>query len=520
MTKTKTIIFLILIISTGLFLRIVNINHAPPGVYPDEAVNGMSALTANKTNHYQWFYPSNNGREGLFINLIALSFKLLGVSVLALKLPSIFFGTLTIWGVYLLSSELFKSKQLGLISAFLLAVSFWSLNFSRIAFRAIATPTVLVFSFYFLFKGFRTKKWTDFALGGFIFGLGIHTYIAARITPLILVVGLFFALLSYKNFLKNYWKQLLTFIFFATLSAFPMFYIFFYAHPEYWQSRTSEISILNPAVNHGHIFSTFLKTFSLSLAKYNFWGDPNWRHNFPPYPILDPLTGIAFLFGIIYSILEFIKLILLRFTKKVRNPKLTIYATLLSWFFIMLVPEFMGVGGNPHALRSIGTLPVVFIFAALTFNYFLVQAKKYNFIFQKIVFSLIVLMLVFIGTFNSLKYFYFWAPRIETARAFESNLMNINYYLETLPPTEEIFAVLGNMQRVPVRLFNSSNPNFHDLHPNTIASIQPKNIQQTVIIFSNFQKNQIINYCQKRFPTLKLTQKKDKLGLTFWILKQ
>ncbi len=520
MTKTKIAVLLTLIILTGLFLRVIDINHAPPGVYPDEAVNGMSALTANKTNHYQWFYPANNGREGLFINLIALSFKFLGVSILALKLPSILLGTLTIWGTYLLSSELFESKRLGLISAFLLAVSFWSLNFSRIAFRAIATPAVLVFSFYFLFKGFRTKKWTDFALSGFIFGLGMHTYIAARISPLILIVGLSFALLIQKNFFQNYWKQLTTFIIFATLSAFPMFYIFFYAHPEYWQSRTSEISILNPAVNHGHLFLTFFKTFGLSLAKYNFWGDQNWRHNFPPYPILDPLTGIAFLFGIIYASLKFIQLTFLRFTKKVRDPKLIIYATLLSWFFIMLVPEFMGVGGNPHALRSIGTLPVVFIFASLTFNYFLIQAKKHNFIFQKVVFSIIILMLVSIGIFNPIKYFYFWAPRVETARAFDATSTDIEKYIKTLPITEEIFVVLGNMQRVPVRLFNSSNPNFHDLHPVEIASIKPHDIHQTVIIFSNFQKKKIINYCQKKFPTLKLTQKQDRLGLTFWVLKK
>ncbi|HHE45788.1 MAG TPA: glycosyltransferase family 39 protein, partial [Candidatus Moranbacteria bacterium] len=246
MVKTKTtIILLLLIIALGLFLRLYRINYAPPGIYPDEAVNGMDALTVAKTGHFQLFYPANNVREGLFINVMALGFKLLGVSILTLKLPTILFGTLTIWGIYLLAQETFN-RRVGLISSFLVAVSFWPLNFSRIAFRAMAVPAILVFSFYFLFRGLRTKKWTDFALGGFIFGLGIHTYIAARITPLILMVGLFFFILAYSNFLKIYWKHLIVFSLFSFLSAFPMFYTFFYSHPEYWQSRTSEISILNP----------------------------------------------------------------------------------------------------------------------------------------------------------------------------------------------------------------------------------------------------------------------------------
>ena len=151
MKKIKIHILLALIISFGFFLRIYNIENAPPGIYPDEAVNGEDALRANATGDYRWFYPANQGREGLFMNLIAFSFKFFGASIFTLKLPNIIFGTLTILGIYLLAKELFKSERIGLISAFLTAVSFWAINFSRIAFRANMLPTILVFSFYFLF---------------------------------------------------------------------------------------------------------------------------------------------------------------------------------------------------------------------------------------------------------------------------------------------------------------------------------------------------------------------------------
>lgn len=517
MTKTKTWILLFLIIALGFFLRTYHINSAPPGVYPDEAVNGMDAINAMH-GQWQWFYPANNGREGLFMNLIAICFKLFGISVLTLKLPSIIFGTLAILGTFFLTKELFRSARVGLISAFLVSVSFWAINFSRISFRANMVPTLLVFSFYFLFKGLRTKKWYDFAIGGLIFGLGLHTYIAFRIAPLILIVALFFLILSYENFLKNYWKQLITFVIFAALSAAPMFYTFFYAHPEYWASRTSEISILNPTVNQGHLLLAFGKTFGLALAKYNFWGDQNWRHNFPPYPLLDPLTGIAFLFGIIYAIIKFFRLTYLRFSRKIRDPKLVVYATLLAWFFAMLVPEVMGMEGNPHALRAIGTLPVVFIFAALTFNYFFVKAERHSRLFQKIAAILIILMLISIGVFNSVKYHLVWAKKPETAKSFEKNLMDISAYLKTLPASQEKFIIAENMQRIPIELFGQNIANAHYIYHSQAEYISPKDPKNFIIIETDGNQDTFAQL-QKKFPALTLKEKKDNAGISFYILK-
>ncbi|MFA5777663.1 MAG: glycosyltransferase family 39 protein [Parcubacteria group bacterium] len=515
--KVATYILLTLIIALGFFLRVYNISSAPPGLYPDEAVNGTDALQANDTGEYQWFYPANNGREGLFMNIIAMCFKLFGASVLTLKLPSIIFGTLTIFGTYLLAKELF-GKRVGLISSFLVAVSFWPLHFSRISFRANMLPFVLVFSFYYLFKGVRTKKMLDFAIGGLFLGLGLHTYIAFRVTPLILVVALIALIISQEKFLKNYWKHVVVFIVFTFLTAAPMLYTFFYAHPEYWASRTSEISILNPVTNQGHFLSTFAKTFGLSLAKYNFWGDQNWRHNYPPYPLLDPIAGTAFLFGFIYMIIKSFHLLYLRFAKKIRDEKFAIYITLLAWFFAMLVPEFMGAEGNPHALRSIGTLPAVFILAGFAFNYFIGLSERKNFKLVHFTAPFVIVMLIAIGMFNPIKYFFFWAKTPEAAQAFEKTMTNMQRYIQTMPPQKEIFVAVGNMQRVPVRFWNWKNPNFHDLNPEEISSINPKDADNFVVVFTDLEKDSIINNIETRFPGIKFQEFSDQFGMKFYVL--
>lgn len=515
--KIAVYFLLFLIVAFGFFLRIYHINTAPPGIYPDEAVNGSDALQANDSGNYQWFYPANQGREGLFMNLIAFLFKFFGVSILNLKLPSIIFGTLTILGTYLLTKEMFKKERVALISAFFVATSFWAINFNRISFRANMLPFVLVFGFYFLFRGIRTKKYLDFIIGGFIFGIGMHTYIAWRIAPFILILGIIPFIWSYDNFLKEYWKKFLVFIIFAAIAAFPMFYTF-YAHPEYFESRSDSISILSQSVNQGNLVGTFFKSLGLSLIKYNFVGDQNWRHNFPPYPILDYLTGTAFLFGIIYVFVRIFQLLKERFSAKIKNPKLAIYFFLVLWFFIMLAPEFMTAESLPHALRSIGTLPVVLIFSALTIEYLLSKLDWNRSAFAKELIILVYVIILASGAFNAIKYHIVWANKVETARAFESNVTDIIDYTSKLPKDQEIFAPLGNMQRVPVRIFNWYNPNFHDMSPNEILNIAPKT-NNFIVVFSDFEKDYIIYNLKLKYPDLQFQEVKDKFGQNFYILK-
>ena len=126
--KTKSLVLICLagIIVLAGFLRLWHLSEIPPGLYPDEAINANDALLSPG----KIFYPENNGREGLFINLIALSFSVFGISIWSLKFVSAAIGILTIFGLYLLTKELF-TKNIALFSSLFLATSFWHINFSR-----------------------------------------------------------------------------------------------------------------------------------------------------------------------------------------------------------------------------------------------------------------------------------------------------------------------------------------------------------------------------------------------------
>ncbi len=518
--KNKKIIAystLFLILALGFFLRFYNIDNTPPGVYPDEAVNGQDAIRANETGAYQWFYPANQGREGLFMNLIALSFKFLGISVLTLKLPAIIFGTLTIFGTYLLTKELFQKENLALIASFLYATSFWAINFSRIAFRANLLPCILVFTFYFMFRAIRTKKFRDFAWGGFIFGAGIHTYIAFRIAPLILIILLGSLILSKKYFLRDYWKHILVFVATMFLAAAPMLYTF-YAHPEYFESRSDSISILSPTVNQGHLVETFFRSFSLSLIKYNFYGDQNWRHNYPPYPVLDPLVGIGFIFGFFYSLTKLVSLFIHRLKNKERDTDLNIHALLMAWFFVMLIPEFMTAESLPHALRSIGTLPAVMIIASLVFGYLLEKSKESSKFYQKIVLSIVITMLLSSGIFNAIKYNYFWAQKEKVGLSFNKNITDMAKYINTLPREQEKFVITSynTIEKAPVDVLTHAHTASF-FYPNELQKLQPTTTD--FMIFFTENNRDAMNELQQRFPNLTLTEVTGTLGSVYYVLK-
>jgi len=527
--KILNLFLLLIIIIFAFIVRFYNIENAPSGVYPDEAVNGIDALNAISTGEYRWFYTDNNGREGLMMNLIAFSFQIFGVSIFALKFPSMIFGTLTVLGTYLLTKELFRSQRAGLLAAFFVAFSFWAINFSRISFRANMLPTILSFSFYYLFCGIRYNKiihefknksqnfWKSstfksyfcFMMAGLIFGIGLHTYISFRIAPAILLVSFLALWITKKHFWRDYWKHSLIFIFAAFVTMAPILFDF-YKHPEYLSSRTGNVSVFSPEMNNGHPIKTLFRSLGLSLVKYNFWGDQNWRHNYPPYPILNPILGFTFLGGLIYLIIKWFHLILLRFKYKIRDRKLYVYTFILAWFFAMLAPEFLTAEGLPHALRSIGTLPITFIIASIPFLWLLGKKEKYGQGFKIIIVSFIFIILPVIGIFDVIKYHYFWANNPHQAQSFESGLVDAGYYIQSVSNETPIIVIAENMQRITVRMFNYSKLNVIYKHQDELDDFFNNNeIKENTEFVLTGNQQWVADKIIERFPGMQLNKYTD-----------
>ena len=445
--KQYKILLLICIIVVSAFFRFWKLSSIPPGIYPDEAINGNNALESLKNNDFKIFYPDNNGREGLYIWLLSLSFFLFGPSIWSLKFTSAFFGALTILGSYLLTKEVFsvdtesenaKNKEsLALLSSFFLAISFWHINFSRIAFRGILVPFLAVFSFYFLIKGFRTKKVINFIFSGIILGLGFYTYIAFRMIVFLLASTLILWWIIYKK--EGNQKQFFQFSILNLLSTFftalPIG-IYFLKKPADFFGRTTGVSIFAQPNPIKSLFISFIS----HLGMFNFWGDGNWRHNLATSPQLLWPIGIFFLIGIFLIIKK------LKNSTNIKSSFTPLF--LFSWFFSMLLPGMLTYEGVPHALRSIGTIPIAYIFASVGALYIY---KKMNIkIKNKVALvTLCSLFFLFVTVAQFNKYFNIWGTHQETKNGFSRNYTEIANYLNSLPvETQKI--VIVNQSGVPI----------------------------------------------------------------------
>jgi 4-amino-4-deoxy-L-arabinose transferase-like glycosyltransferase len=519
-SRRTYILLAILVVLAALFIRSYHISSLPPGVYPDESVNGVDAITANATHNWKAFYENNNGREGLFMNLIALGFQLFGISVITLKMWSILFGTLTVLGMILLGEELFASRRAGIIAGFLIATSFWAINFSRIGFRAIMLPFVLVFAIFFLIRGIQKKKVIDYVLAGAFFGLGMHSYIAFRIAPLILVALLIAFIISRKRFIATHWKEIVAFALAAFIVALPIL-IDFYIHRDHFSGRTSQVSVFNPEVNQGHLLLTLGKSFGLSLAQFNFYGDQNWRHNLPGWPELFPIVGIFFLAGLIYFIYEFFLLLYQRIRHREKSERFILVTLLLSWFFVMLLPAAISFEGLPHALRSIGMMPVALLLATFSIEgvWKWAEGAKYK-KYKKSIWTALIVLIVISGIWSVKLYFIDWGGSKDVHGAFSQNYMNMTKYLNQLPATTPKYVVdngpgiqmedgLQTSAEV-VKLFTYQKAgNVKFLEPGFNPAVLPVSSQ---VILMSFDQG-IIDRIQAEFPMSQVQTVDYQMGL-------
>lgn len=459
------IVLLLLILGIAVFLRVFNLQDIPPGVYPDVAMNGNNALYTLDTGTPEVFYPENNGREGLFIVILAWFMSIFGQDIWVLRLPSAVFGMLTVLGTYLLTKELFrethkeKAEVIALLAAFFVATSFWHINFSRIGFRAIMAPFFLTFGFYFLWLTLRkdisdTKRTLAATVGGIFFGGGFYSYIAYRAMPLLLIIPALrmWQIQGFKNIGKKgcLWCSFALFLFFSFIAVVPLG-MYFLEHPADFLGRTAQISVFDAP--------SPIKTLAINtiqtLGMFWFSGDTNWRHNFSGAPQLWFPVGILFALGIILHI---------SFLRKKEYWHTSLF--LLGWIALGLLPVIFSNEGIPHALRALLVIPPVMILAAHAFSSMIhgvadwltkkekyaAQSKKQ---LQRIQKELIVLLFVFLiaGALQAYnQYFIRWASHPEVYNASSSNYTNLGIWLKQQPDEIKKYVIInagGTLVPVP-----------------------------------------------------------------------
>lgn len=509
MQKIPTWILLIGIIVIAIIFRFWQLDSVPPGLYPDEAIYANDGLTAARTGDFKTYYPNNNGREGFYISLLGIILNIFGAHIWVIRAFVGVIGVGTVFGIWFLAKQLFENDRIALFSAFFAATGFWVVNFSRIGFRATLVPFLIAFSFAFLWRGLKRLTARDFIFAGIFFGLGFHTYIAFRFAPFILL-----ALLATYWWEKrktstapcNACLKIALFLFITFIVALPIGW-YYLNNPQDFFGRAAGVSIFSTDQPLKEFIWGTIKT----LGQFNIIGDYNWRHNFSGKPLLLYPVGFVFLWGIILSIIKIIK----RKTLIYERHELSAYFFLIVGFIFMMFPSTLTAEGLPHALRTIGMIPFVMIFAGIgaesLYQRFVIWSKEKR-MSEISLRTIIALIIIAITVIEFHKYFIVWAQKTETKDAFSHYFVQIGYSLREMPETLNKYIVVNQdgtlVNGIPVpaetvKFVADKVANTYYILPEHLSSLIPKT--PFVIIPLHFNK-EIQTTIQKQFLQLNIQQ--------------
>ena len=217
----KKNIILILILSLAIFLRFYKLD-VYPALNADEAAIGYNAYSLILTGHDEhgnaWpihFQSFNDYKPGLYFYLVLPFVKILGLNEWAVRIPGAALGVLTILFVYLLVNEIFGNKKFALISAFLLSISPWHLQFSRGGWEVNVATFFIVPGMFFFFRA-RSQRFVEkifsLALSSVFLVASLYTYHAARVVVPLLGLGIVF---FYK---KEIFNKIIPYVVFAGIT--------------------------------------------------------------------------------------------------------------------------------------------------------------------------------------------------------------------------------------------------------------------------------------------------------------
>lgn len=355
MKLDKYKLILIGIVLIGVILRFYKLSDDPPGLYIDEINIGYNADSILKTgkDEYGTRYPLYFRSYGdykmpLYIYAVSGSIYVFGRNDFAVRFPSALAGSLAVLLMYFFVKKILeldgiksisKKESISLLSAFLLAVTPWQLQFSRGGFENNLALFLFFLAVYLALCFFEKKKSAFLYLSYLFFILAVYTYNTFRFySPIVVLV---FSISFFLKFPKDRRKIIFPFVLFSIFML-PMVsfslsgegqarFIATYAFGEYRSLPLVKKLFLYPFV--------FLKNYTTYFSPYFLFatGDGIGRHQIPNF-------GPLFRWQLPFWVAGLYSLISLKRS----------YLKYLTIFLILLAP----IPGSltlpsPHTLRSL-----------------------------------------------------------------------------------------------------------------------------------------------------------------------
>jgi hypothetical protein len=352
---------LVALLLVGFALRVVALGRVPFGFHPDEGHNALDAW-AVVGGARPVFFEGNNGREPLFLYVMALVLAAVGPSIWSSRLAAAFLGTLYLAAQHTLvrSLPLPRPRAVALASTAVAAVTFWPVAQSRYALRAVLLPTFVALA---LWAWWRTLdagaprrasvamalRWP--AAAGLFLAAGLYTHLAGRLLPLALAAAAAWA--AWRDGSRRPLAALAAASAVALVLSAPLL-AYFARRPDMLIYRADQVSLFDPAVRGSGLWQAVWTNARHLLAAPFVRGDVSPYHNLPRLPVFDPPMAVAFGLG---ACLAAADLAGRRGRRRQRAAALGALA-----LGAMVAPSLLSIGA-PNYVRLTGTWPVLFTLA-------------------------------------------------------------------------------------------------------------------------------------------------------------
>jgi len=433
---------LVLLVLVTLTLRTWQLNHVPPGIFYDEAGQGLDArdLLHGK---FRVFFPRSMGKEPFYVYLATPFVAVWDRTPFAVRVPGALLGTLTVVALYLAARALWRDRPrdalwVGLTSAALWASNYWPQSINRLGFRVNSLPLVLTLALVAWLNWTHRPTRRRAVTFGVLAGLTLTTYLAARIT-LILWPALYVLMLT-----REKRRQLAPTLFWALVPMLlipgPMI-VYLAAHPAQAMDRLTSFPLWQGLDHLGNTAHLLGKSVWNTLGGFLGWaGDPIPRHNLPGRPPFGPVLGALFGLGMLLAA---------RATQSASGDERRRGGTLLLWWGGMLLPAILAGEDNPHFLRLLAAVPPAFLLVAwpiLWLRDHLSPARRATLP------MLLAFFLLLEGAQTTHDYFVTWAQQTDLYSWFQLDMWAIGRTVSQTP---------GGIGILPLNLYYSeTNPQY------------------------------------------------------------
>ena len=449
-----TLILLGIISLMALVLRFWQLGSVPPGWRDDELINSLVISQKVLDGDLAIYYADASGHEALYHMLNAIMLATFGPGVPGIRWLSAFLGALTISLTFLVGRRFFGSMS-GLVAAAALAVSFWSLMYSRIGIRHVLTPVLALLTFYFFLRGLgfgppdnRSPRahLIDFFLAALFMGLGFYTYFASRGVPLILLAFTIYMIFFAREIIKRHWRGILVMFGLAALMAIPLL-ITLGNQPES-EARVAELAVPLVEARLGN-FEPLRRHMIITLSMFHADGDAEWLYNIPHRPLFGPVGAVFFWAGVLVALVYALHPIYHILSKKLgtnRKRESALHplttslssAFLLIWWLAGISPGFISVppGSLGHTILA---QPAVYLLASLPIWWLSTNRFAER---KTIPIILAVLLIASIAIRDLPDYFQQWPQRGMTRFLYRADIHDVAGYLDKHPDIND-FAISG-----------------------------------------------------------------------------